>query len=209
MRVFEIVAAVSEGRTLIDATAGALGDVRLPDLPATEVASAPPGSLVLVAPSGMGELAPALAQLPMGVDIIAFLPTTPTTLPVGQILEALSAAGAQAMDAVPVEHHTFRVALVAARREGLAPVASYLSGRPARVLDEAALKRIIGERVVEGLAVRARLADSTPASETEAVRAELAQVNAALAQVSARLDRILASSSYRLARRIARLKPGK
>jgi hypothetical protein len=208
MRAFEIVAAVSEGRPLIDATGGVLGDVRLADLPVAEVGTAPKGSVVLIAPSGMDELAPELARVPLGVDVIAFLPVTPTTLPVGLILDALSTAGAQAVDAVPLEHHTFRVALVAARAEGIAPVASYLSGRPGRVPDEAALKRIIGERVVEGLATRARLAESTPVSEAEAVRAELDKAQADLAQVSGRLDRILASPSYRLARRIARLKPG-
>jgi hypothetical protein len=209
MRVFEIVAAVSEGRTLIDATGGALGDVRLPDLPTAEVGSAPSGSIVLVAPAELDELAPLLAQVPMGVEIIAFLPTTPATMPVGLVLDALSAAGAQAVDAVPLEHHTFRVALVAARTEGIAPVASYLSGRPARVLDEAGLKRIIGERVVEGLAVRAWSAGSTPSSRTESLPTELARTQADLAQVSARLDGILASRSYRLARRLSRLKPGK
>lgn len=210
MRVFEVVAAVSTGRTPVDATGGAVDGLRLPEGSEGAIASTPAGGVVLVAPDALeaGAIAALLAEVPAGADVVAFLPTTPLALPVGAVLEALSSSGVQPVDAVPVEHAEFGVALLGTRTEGFAPVASYLSGRPPITPDETALKRIVAERVVEGLALRARLAAEESTAEVEALRAELATTRADLAASKKKLEGIMRSPSYALARRIAKVKPG-
>ncbi len=212
MRVFEIVAAVSTGRTPVDATGGAVDGLRLPDGAEGSVGSTPAGGVVLVAPDEVdaASLGALLSEVPDGADVVAFLPVTPLNLPVGVVVEALSASGVQAVDAIPVEHARFGVAVVGARTDGLAPLASYLSGRAPIVPDDGALKRIVAERVIEGLAVRAQLtAAQESASEVEALKVELATSRSDLAATKKKLDGIMKSPSYSLARRIAKVKPSK
>ena len=219
MRVFEVVAAVSTGRTPVDATGGAVdatgggGDsLRLPEGAQGSVGSTPPGGVVLVAPGDVdaASLGALLSEVPDGADVVVFLPTTPLTLPVGVVVDAFSASGVQAVDAVPVEHARFGVAVIGTRTDAFAPVGSYLSGRAPIVADDAALKRIVAERGVEGLAARASLADAQKsAAEVETLKAELAASRSDLAATRKRLDDILTSPSYSLARRIAKVKPSK
>lgn len=211
MRVFEVVAAVSTGRTPVDATGGAVDGLRLPEGAEGAIGSTPAGGVVLVAPQELdaAALTGLLNDVPEGADVVAFLPTTPLELPVAVVIDALSASGVQAVEAVPVEHARFGVALLGVRSEGRAPVASYLSGREPVAADEAALRRIIAERVVEGLALRARLASLEAVSETEALKAELASTKAELAATKKKLDGIMKSPTYALARGIRKVKPSK
>jgi hypothetical protein len=209
MRVFEIVSAVSDGRAVVDATGGVLDGLRLPEGSQGSVESTPVGGVVLVAPESAGReaLVAVLERLPLGADIVVFLPVNPLGIPVGVVVDALVASGVQAVDAIPVEHAVFGVAVVGARREGWAPVTSYLSGRTPLTPDEAGLRRIVAERVVDGLATRARL-DGQGGTEVDQLRAELQKAQADLAATKKRLDGIVSSPSYVLAKRIARIKPG-
>ncbi len=204
MRVFEVVPFVNEGRRIFDATAGHLDGLRLGEVPAGSAAEAVSGDLVVLVVVDLNDLAPILGGLSTGVWAVAFLPTTVFDLPVGSVVDALANAGLQAVDAIPVDDRKYGVAIVVANETGWAPVRLYLAGRSGIVPTESALRRIVAEQVVGGLAARARRAEDP---ETQALAQRVAELEGQLAAVQQRLNGILNSRAYGLAKKIAALKP--
>ena len=204
MRVFEVVPFVNEGRRVFDATAGHLDGLRLGEVPTGTAAEAGSGDLAVLVVDEMGNLGSNLSGLATGVWAVVFLPTTVFELPVGSIVEALQVSGLQAVDAIPVDDRKYGVAIVVANETGFAPVRSYLAGRPGIVPTESALRRIVAEQVIGGLAARARVSEDP---EAKALREQIAELEGQLAATQKRLNGIVNSRAYGLAKKIAALKP--
>jgi hypothetical protein len=204
MRVFEVVPYVNEGRRVFDATEGRLDGLRLGEVPTGTASDAAPGDLVVLAVDEMGILGSTLSGLATGVWAVVFLPTTVFEIPVGSVVDALQASGLQAVDAIPVDDRTCGVAIVVANETGWAPIRPYLAGRTGVVPTEPALRRIVAEQVIGGLAARARRSEDP---EAQALRERVTELEGQLAASQKRLNGILNSRAYGLAKKIAALKP--
>ena len=69
---------------------------------------------------------------------------------------------------------------------------------------ESALRRIVAEQVIGGLAARARVSEDP---EAKALREQIAELEGQLAATQKRLNGIVNSRAYGLAKKIAALKP--
>jgi hypothetical protein len=123
--------------------------------------------VVLIALGDIPAVAEVLELLPADAVAVLVLTVPPEKLPVGAVLETLHASGAQVLDAVAVQRlSTPAVAVVVGHGRPLALPTAYLS----RGVGEAdlfeALRRIVGEWVLESFVRRAE----TRLAEVEAKR---------------------------------------
>ncbi len=213
MRIHEVVGSYSRaGVRTTDATDGRLTvALRLPDGSAGAVADATEG-VVAIAPESAtaAALDSALAGVAAGVTVLLFLPCTADSLPVGPVVDSLTRAGLQVTEVAPIEQSAYATVVVATRSDGFAPVTSYLSGREPVALGEDALRRIVGEHLVGGLALRAQLELVTArAAAAELLATRVPELEADLAASRARLDAVVHSRSYGWGRALAdvRAKP--
>ena len=204
MRVYEIVAEVSRPTSrVIDATAGLLtGALRLTAEDAGEVTAAQPGDVVVLAVGDLetDTLMATLREVPQDVQTVLFLPCTPSTLPVGRVVDAVLGADLQVARAVPIERSKFGVAVVAMRVDGLLPMHPYLVAREPIALVEPAIRRLAAEHAVGGLAMRALLDGEIGSTD------RVAELERKLAKTRRRLAEIEGSRSYAVGRALAEVR---
>lgn len=118
------------------------------------------GDLLLVsAPVGPGLREHVESDLPVGVTVLLLFEVEVADLPVGRVLAALAASKQQVLEAVVVSGvQTPTIAVVATRTDDLVAPQSYLAHdlEPGDHQGPAALRRVLGEHVLEGLVQRAR-----------------------------------------------------
>src|SRR5829696_5518467 len=126
------------------------------------VSMATPGDLVLLMFADSPAGAEVLDSLPADSAAVLVLTVPPEKLPVGAALEALHACGSQVLDVVAVQRlSTPAVAIVAGNPRELALPTPYLTRGVGEVDPDSALRRIVGEWVLESFVRRAetRLSD--------------------------------------------------
>jgi hypothetical protein len=152
------VIASASARALI--LPGSLPNVAIVDAPNNSIAvsSATPGDLVLLRLADSTVGAEVLDSLPVDSTAVLVLTVPPEKLPVGPTLEALHACGSQVLDVVAVQRlSTPAVAIVAGKLRQLALPSPYLSRGVGEADHESALRRIIGEWVLESFVRRAEI----------------------------------------------------
>jgi hypothetical protein len=164
----------------------------------TAISAAEQGDVVLLA---LGDN-PATDFLELlSADSIAVLVLTvpPEKLPVGAVLEALHASRTQVLDAVAVQHSKPAVAVVAGRPNSVMLPAAYLSRDVGEAYQDGALRRIVGEWVLESFVRRAEthLAEAEAKRSAEE-RSNLQQTVAARNETIDRLSNELAASQSRV-----------
>lgn len=209
MRVDEIVRRHlgNGGRVIVPGSArefiipGTLPDGTMVDATedSTAVSAAEQGDVVLLALGDSPATADFLELLSADSIAVLVLTVPPEKLPVGAVLEALHASRTQVLDAVAVQHSKPAVAVVAGRPKSVMLPAAYLSRHVGEAYQDGALRRIVGEWVLESLVRRAE----THLAEAEAKRS--AEERSDLQQTVARLKNELAASQSQLAERQRRV----
>jgi uncharacterized coiled-coil protein SlyX len=172
----------------------------------TAVSAAEQGDVVLLALGDNPATADFLELLSADSIAVLVLTVPPEKLPVGAVLEALHASRTQVLDAVAVQHSKPAVAVVAGRPKSVMLPAAYLSRDVGEAYQDGALRRIVGEWVLESFVRRAE----THLAEAEAKRSadersNLQQTVAARDETIDRLNNELAASQSRLAERQRRV----
>lgn len=171
-----------------DANAGDAGDALDRDHAVAVVA----GDLVLVSvPAGPGLPGYVDTNLPVGATIAMLFEVEVTELPVDRLLAALAVAKLQVVEAAVLSGTpTATVAVVATRTDELVAPAPDLAHNlePGDHEGPAALRRLLGEHVLEALVRPAReRVLRVQAGETEA---RLAEVNKELAEVNKEMEKL-------------------
>jgi hypothetical protein len=171
----------------------------------TAVSAAEQGDVVLLA-LGDNRATDFLELLPADSIAVLVLTVPPEKLPVGAVLEALHASRAQVLDAVAVQHSKPAVAVVAGRPNSVMLPAAYLSRDVGETDQDGALRRIVGEWVLESFVRRAEthLAEADAKRSAEE-RSNLQQTVAARNETIDRLNNELAANQSRLAERQRRV----
>lgn len=106
---------------------------------------------------GTKDLEASWSALPDGVLLVAVLGRGAADLPVGLLVDLVVRARVQVLQVLPTPSRLPSALLVGRRVDGPELLAEpYLDGRGAATLDEAGVRRLLAERVVEGVAVRSR-----------------------------------------------------
>jgi hypothetical protein len=210
-----VIASASE-RALIPP--GLLPNVAIIDAPDVSIAvsTATPGDLVILMLADSPAGAEVLDSMPADSTAVLVLTVPPEKLPVGAVLEALHACGSQVLDVVAVQRlSTPSVAIVAKKLRQLALPTAYLSrGGVGEATDhDSALRRIVGEWVLESFVRRAEIRLSeVEAKRSAEERSQLQQTVAArdeaigsLEMQIERLNQQLAASQSSLEMQIERL----
>lgn len=183
MRVFEVIEHhTTDVRRVVapGAAADLLGQLRLPAAIETAAADATAraGDLVVVdVPTdadAVTGLAGTVAGVPDGATLLLLLRSPLPELPVGPVVSALAQAGLQVVEAAPVAHSAFTAAVVARKPDGGMRFVPYLGERVLVGPEDARLRRVVNEHLVEGLVSRARDV------ELDRLRAELRSAQASL-----------------------------
>jgi hypothetical protein len=207
---------IASGSALALIPPGTLPNVTMVDAPDDSIAAsmATPGDLVLLMLADSPAGAEVLDSLPADSAAVLVLTVPPEKLPVGAALEALHACGSQVLDVVAVQRlSTPGVAIVAKKLSEPALPTPYLSRGVGEADHDGALRRIVGEWVLESFVRRAeiRLADAEAERSAEE-RSQLQQTVAArdetigsLEMQVERLNQQLAASQSSLEMQAARL----
>ena len=143
------------------------------------------------------------------------LTVSPEKLPVGVVLEALHASGAQVIDAVALQQGAPAVAVVAGRRKPWVLPTAYLSRGVGETDQDAALRRIVSEWVLESFVRRAetRLAEAARDETISSLRMQMERLNDDLAasqsrsaEQQQRVEALEGSRSVRLGRAVGKLR---
>ena len=177
MRLHEIVLqnlgasgrVIASGSALARIPPGTMPNLAMVDAPGDSIAvsMATPGDLVLLMLADSPAGAEVLDSLPIDCTAVLVLTVPPEKLPVGAALEALHACGSQVLDVVAVQRLSSpAVAIVAGNLRQLALPSPYLSRGVGEADHDSALRRIVGEWVLESFVRRAEIR----LSEVEAKR---------------------------------------
>ena len=151
---------IASASTLALIPPGTLPNVAMVDVPDDSIAvsRATPGDLVLLMLAESPAGAEVLDSLPTDSTAVLVLTVPPEKLPVGAALEALHACGSQVLDVVAVQRlSTPAVAIVAGNPRQLALPTPYLSRGVGEADHDSALRRIVGEWVLESFVRRAEI----------------------------------------------------
>jgi hypothetical protein len=183
------------------------------------VCAAKQGDVILLALGDKPAAADVLAGLLADAIAVLVLTVPPEQLPVGAVLEALHTSGAQVLDAVALQQGTPAAVAVVARhgKPWLLPT-TYLSRGVGEADQDAALRRILGEWVLESFVRRAesRLAEveakrtaeerSNLQEQIERLTDELAASQSRSAERQRRIEALEGSRPVRLGRAVGRLR---
>jgi hypothetical protein len=151
---------IASGSALALIPPGNLPNVAMVDAPddSSAVSMATPGDLVLLMLADSPAGAEVLDSLPADSAAVLVLTVPPEKLPVGAALEALHACGSQVLDVVAVQRlSTPAVAIVAGNPRQLALPTPYLTRGVGEADHDSALRRIVGEWVLESFVRRAEI----------------------------------------------------
>jgi hypothetical protein len=151
---------IASGSALARIPPGTMPNVAMVDAPGDSIAvsMATPGDLVLLMLADSPAGAEVLDSLPIDCTAVLVLTVPPEKLPVGAALEALHACGSQVLDVVAVQRlSTPAVAIVAGNLRQLALPTPYLTRGVGEADHDSALRRIVGEWVLESFVRRAEI----------------------------------------------------
>jgi hypothetical protein len=211
------------GRVIVPRTArefiipGTLPDGSMVDAveDSAAVCAAEQGDVILLALGDNPAAADVLLGLPTDAIAVLVLTVSPEKLPVGVVLEALHASGAQVIDAVALQQGAPAVAVVAGRRKPWVLPTAYLSRGVGETDQDAALRRIVSEWVLESFVRRAetRLAEATRDETISSLRMQMERLNDDLAASQSRsakqqqrVEALEGSRSVRLGRAFGKLR---
>lgn len=224
MRVHEIVRRHlgDGGRVIVPPTArefiipGTLPDGSMVDAveDSAAVCAAEQGDVILLALGDNPAAADVLAGSPADATAVLVLTVSPEKLPVGAVLEALHASGSQVIDAVALQQGAPAVAVVAGRRKPWVLPTAYLSRGVGEADQDAALRRIVSEWVLESFVRRAEQEAVAARDETisslrmqmERLNDDLAASQSRSAEQQQRVEALEGSRSVRLGRAVGKLR---
>jgi hypothetical protein len=176
---------------------GVLPELAIVDVPDDSIAvsTATPGDVVLLMLGDSPAGAEILDSLHADSTAVLVLTVPPEKLPVGAALEALHVGGSQVLDVVAVQRlRTPAVAIVAGHLRQLALPTPYLSRGLWEADHDSALRRIVGEWVLESFVRRAETRLSEVEAERSAEeRAQLQQTVAARDEECSQLQQTVAA----------------
>lgn len=211
MRVHEVIDSIDSHTKAVDRTDGALTAAlqRRQDAAVTGsgTGGAEGGVVVLVTDpreptegNGWQVLDERLSEIEDLTTAVIFVACPAHDLPTGQLIDHVLRNGLQVRDAVPVEHPQYGCAVVVTRCEGMAPISAYLAYRPAIEPGPEALRRVVAEYLIGGLAARAELEHR--GKELETLRSRIA----ALETLARRGAAVESSRSYQVGLAFAALR---
>jgi hypothetical protein len=151
---------IGSASTLALIPPGLLPNVAMVDAPDVSIAvsTATPGDLIILMLADGPAGAEVLDSLPADSTAVVVLTVPPEKLPVGAVLEALHACGSQVLDVIAVQRlSTPAVAIVTGNLRQLALPTPYLSRGVGEADHDSALRRIVGEWVLESFVRRAEI----------------------------------------------------
>jgi hypothetical protein len=222
MRIFEIVERHRSGHArLLDVTGredvaphlnsrqsdapvpsetGGMADVRPGDVVVALLDDGSPASST----GSLEELEALAGSLPEDSALLVLTTGAVTGLPVGPLVSALTSAGLQVVEASPVSHPTIRAAVLARPAKVPVPFVAYLGSAPVSQPDEAQLRRLISEHLVEGLVARARdQAQESLAARVAELEEQLAAAQSMASREAARYLDLERSRSVAMARALS------